>query len=140
MKFFTAPVLEHRDALEHLTRYLNYTKDDIVDEKAIKELDAALGHELRAYFDIADYVCVVVRQRIIISLKHIPRRKISKYWDEYPDIRKKVFDISEKISEIRQNRTGSLDCLKKYQGAVNDMFEIYKEYLTKIEPKIKIRF
>lgn len=140
MSFFVAPVLEHRDALDHIMRYFDLKSKDGLSEEAIKELDRALSHELRAYFDIADYICITIRQQIANSLKQINSKKIQKVWDEYIDIKKRVVKASEEIAEIRQNRSSSLMHIEKYKPVIEEMISIYKVYVTNIEPEIRKKF
>lgn len=45
MRFFAAPTLEHRDALEHIMRYMKMTSDGN-NSDAVKQLESALGHEI----------------------------------------------------------------------------------------------
>lgn len=140
MSFFVAPVLEHRDALDHIMRYFDLKNKSGLSEVAIKELDRALSHELRAYFDIADYICITIRQQISDSLKRISIKKIQKVWNEYSDIKKRVVKVSEEIAEIRQNRNSSLKHIEKYKPVIEEMISIYKVYMTNIEPQIRKKF
>lgn len=140
MSFFVAPILEHRDALDHIMRYFDLKNKNGLSEDAVKELDRALSHELRAYFDIADYVCITIRQQIANSLKRINSKKIQKVWSEYTDIKKRVVNVSEEIAEIRKNRNSSLTHIEKYKPVVEEMMGIYKVYVTNIEPKIRKKF
>lgn len=61
MKFFSAPTLEHRDVLEHVMRYFELSKDGNINEVAEEEL-AAMSHEIHAFFDTADFICINVRK------------------------------------------------------------------------------
>lgn len=140
MRFFVAPVLEHRDALDHIMRYFDLKSKIGLSEDAVKELDRALSHELRAYFDIADYVCITIRQQIADSLKRINSKKIQKVWSDYTDIKKRVVKVSEEIAEIRKNRNSSLMHIEKYKPVVEEMISIYKVYVTNIEPQIRRNF
>lgn len=140
MSFFVAPVLEHRDALDHIMRYFNLKNKKGLSEEAIKELDRALEHELRAYFDIADYICITIRQEISSSLKRISSKKIQKVWGEYSDIKKRIVKSSEEIAAIRKNRDSSLKHIEKYKPVMEEMITIYKAYVTNIEPQIRKDF
>lgn len=137
MSFFVAPMIEHRDALDHIMRYFEYKNSEGLSEKAIKELDRALEHELRAYFDIADFVCITVRQEIATSLKGVSSRKIKKIWSDYVLIKQKISNVSNELAEIRQNRGTSLEHLEKYMPVMDEVLEIYDFYNINIEPKIR---
>lgn len=137
MSFFVAPVLEHRDALEHIMRYFDLKNREGLSDAAVKELDKALSHELRAYFDIADYISVTIRQQIADSLKKASSKKIQKVWNEYIDLKKWIVKTSEEIAEIRKNRNSSLEHIEKYKPVMEEMIHIYKTYITDIEPQIR---
>lgn len=134
MKFFLAPMIEHRDALDHIMRYFD---EDKVSEKMVKELDKALAHELRAYFDTADFVCITVRSEISNSLHHVSTRKIKKQWNEYSETKSWIVSISEKISKIRQERNASVESMRRYQDIMDEVLKVYKHYVAEIEPKIR---
>lgn len=78
MRIFPAPLLEHRDALDHLMRYSRIYNEYGLCESAINELSNAKQHEIRAFFDIADYICVVIRSEIADTLSVLSVRKIKK--------------------------------------------------------------
>ena len=137
MSFFVAPLIEHRDALDHIMRYFHIKTTDGLTDDAIKELERALSHELRAYFDIADYVCIMVRQEINNSLKRISTRKIKRVWSDYVQTKERIAKISEDIAEIRNSRSSSLEHINKYKVVVNEIFDIYKTYITDIEPHLR---
>lgn len=140
MNFFVAPMLEHRDAMDHLMKYFSLTDDKSIAgnkaEEALKQLDEALGHEYRAYFDVADYVCITVRSKIAESLKGISKKKIRSVWKDYSDIRKKVAKVSDMIAEIRNNRNGNMTSVKEYEVVLDDIFEIYDDFICNIEPHL----
>lgn len=138
MQFFIAPMLEHRDALDHIMRYMEMRQAGL-SQQALNELNKALGHEIRAYFDTADFVCVTVRQYIASSMKSISKRKVERIWSDYLKIREKVLKVSEEIAEIRITRKGTMECIEKYKVVLDEIFEIYSEYISKIEPQIKLK-
>ena len=137
MSFFVAPIIEHRDALDHIMRYFNYKSEDGLTERAIKELDRALEHELRAYFDIADFVCITIRQEIASSLKNVSSRKIKKIWNDYIDVKNRIAKVSDELVGIRQNRGSSLEHLEKYLPVMEEILDIYKFFNSNIEPQIR---
>lgn len=137
MDFFVAPMLEHRDALDHLMRYFFLVSENSVTQEAVEQLEKALGHEYRAYFDVADYICITVREKIAESLKGIPKRKMKTLWETYSDVKNKVVKISDEISEIRFERKGDMDSVKKYEGMLQEIFEIYDDFICNIEPRLQ---
>lgn len=40
---------------------------------------AAVSHEIRAFFDTADFICINVRKQMAESLKRISTRKLKRY-------------------------------------------------------------
>lgn len=137
MDFFVAPMLEHRDALDHLMRYFFLVSENSVTQEAVEQLEKALGHEYRAYFDVADYICITVREKIAESLKRIPKRKMKTVWETYSDVKNRVVKISDEISEIRFERKGDMDSVKKYEGMLQEIFEIYDDFICNIEPRLQ---
>lgn len=137
MRFFLAPMVEHRDALDHLMRYFGLKNESGLSENAIKELEEALEHEIRAYFDTADYVCINVRKEIDDSLKEISSWRIKKVWNKYAEIKKRIVNVSEEIAEIRKNRTGRIEHVTRYQKVLTEVFDIYKYFAKEIEPRIR---
>jgi hypothetical protein len=113
------------------------TKDGNVSYDAVKQLESAFGHEIRAYFDTADYLTVSIRDSISNSLDKIPNRKIKKNWESYSEVKKDVLDISLEIAEIRKQKHGSMEIVIKYQPLVNKVLEYYKKFINDIEPNLR---
>lgn len=137
MRLFAAPTLEHRDALEHIMRYMNLISAGNITYATVKQLDSALGHEVRAYFDTADYVSISVRDEIRKSLQKIPTRKIKKNWDNYSNIRAEQIKISEQIANIRKQKSGDVELVKKYKTIIWEILNIYKKFVKTIEPQLR---
>ena len=137
MKTFAAPLIEHRDALDHIMRYMNEKDSNGLTDKAIEELTMALGHETRAFFDIADYICIQIRFEISESLRNIKSTQINSIWANYSEDRARVFNISEGLVDIRRNRRGNRDFVNQYKPLVDELFAIYKKFKIDIEPNLK---
>ena len=137
MRFFAAPTLEHRDALEHVMRYMKMTCEDKLSYDAVKQLDSALGHEARAYFDTADYVSILVRDEIRKSLQRISIRKIKKNWQNYSEIKSEMITISENIAEIRKHKIGNVKLVKEYKNYIQNVVDVYKNFVKVIEPQLR---
>lgn len=137
MRSFATPTLEHRDALEHIMRYLNMTIDGRISYEAVKQLDCAVGHEIRAYFDTADYLTISIRDSIARRLETIPNRRIKKNWKAYAEVKTEVVNISDEIASIRKQKQGSIDIVKKYQPLVRKVLDYYKDFVTQIEPSLR---
>lgn len=139
MRFFVAPMLEHRDALDHMMRYLQKTvqRDETAKEEALDELKKAIDHEYRAFFDVADYICITVRSRIFDSIKHTPKWRIRSKWTTYSEDRRRIIEISEKIVEIRNDRQPQSDSVKAYVKIMDEVFSFHKDFVEEIEPALK---
>ena len=134
MGFFTAPLVEHRDALDHIMRFFG---DENLDN--INQLKSALSHEMRAFFDVADYICINIRQEIYKGLNDINARDITEVWGNYLECKQKVVKLSFEIAEIRNNRDIGQESLNKYKNELDKLFELYKEYQIYIAPRLKLK-
>lgn len=136
MELYPAPLLEHRDALDHLMRYSKIFEEQGLCKAAVNELANAKQHEIRAFYDVADYICITIRKEISDTLDSLSQRKIEKVWPEYKTVRSKVIELSNRIAEIRTGTRESVDSIPGYEEAVNEMFSIYATFQTEIQPKI----
>lgn len=135
MRMFIPPLMEHRDAFDHLMRV--FEKNQTTGQIDFDNLNKALGHEARAYFDVADYACIKIREYINNSLKKFSKKKIAECWKEYKSIRSKVFLYSEELYKVRNERSASSESITKYKEMIMPyMFEVLQEYITEIEPKL----
>lgn len=134
MGFFVAPMLEHRDALDHLMRYFTLTDEKEITVEALEQLDKALGHEFRAYFDVADYICITVRSKIADSFKGIPKKKIRLKWEQYSEVKRNIVKISDDIATIRFNRSAQIESIREYEKVLKNVFKIYDDFICNIEP------
>lgn len=137
MRFFAAPTLEHRDALEHVMRYMSKTDNGNVTNDAIEQLDSALGHEVRAYFDTADYVSISVRDEIRKCLQKMSSRKIKRNWNDYSETKGELVAISEQVANIRKKKCGSVELVKEYKIVIQEILNTYKEFVKTIEPQLR---
>ncbi len=136
MMLFPAPLLEHRDALDHIMRYSTIIADTGLCEDAITELTNAKQHEIRAFFDVADYICISIRREISDTLDVLSKRQIKKIWPEYEIVRAEVIDLSDDLAIIRTNRRESISAIPDYEEAVDKMFKIYRHFQLKVLPGI----
>ena len=141
LKSFIPPVKEQRDALEHIIRAKAYELDlKKVDNQNYVEdqIDKTLGHIYRAFFDAADYFCILMRKRI--------RNAVTQYDSEiiktvlpnyYSEIRPKLENINLEISKIRQSKDiakkeGLIDEVEKYRQTTLELYEHAKAVETSI--------
>lgn len=139
MNLYPAPLIEHRDAFDHLMRC--FEKIEKQDESFAQEIESAFNHELRAYYDIADYICIHIREYIATVLNKMSIRDIRKIWAEYEQKKREVFDISMEIARIRNERRSSYENILRYRDEVMPrLIHIYEEFIKKIETRIRGRF
>lgn len=134
MRFFAAPTLEHRDALEHIMRYMERTKDGNITRSTLKELESAKGHEVRAYYDVVDYYSILVRDDINQVLKRVSNRKIRKNWKEYSDVKTTMYDMSEKIKNVRKQKRNDMEVIEKYEEVFEYFHDQHKQFINEILP------
>ncbi|GMV93133.1 MAG: hypothetical protein AMXMBFR82_29110 [Candidatus Hydrogenedentota bacterium] len=123
LKTWLQPIREQRDALEHIVRsqaraYDIRSNADGQDPATPNEDDAtedaeyiksnlrhALGHEVRAFFDVADYLCIVARDNITKSMSDYENKAIADVFPSYyTEIRPDLESISKNIAKIRQKK------------------------------------
>lgn len=136
MELFVAPLLEHRDALDHTMRYYDKKNRGCSHNELIEELKRVRGHEVRAFYDIADYTCILIRTEISQRLKQVSRRKIKKVWPNYVTDREMVMKYSEELADIRQSRTDFVESIPKYESVLENFYRTYTKFLNEIEPKL----
>ena len=140
MNIFLAPLLEHRDALDHIMRFYEYTHDGKLTEDALKELANARSHEMRAYFDVADFICIGIREEISAGLDALSGWQIKRVWKDYIKVREEVSSISDDIAAIRKGRVDTLTYIDQYAKVIKRLFEIYEDFERKYLPILKKKY
>lgn len=162
---FLPPILELRDAFDHLIRVFQSKTTSKNNEYAIKNLDATFRHLYRAMFQLMDYVRIRQHEWIVESLNDISNTTIVTVFPEYYSEIKPELDVL--INELPTFRRGlsrsewelgntNLDSVKKYLENINKIKLIfyrinkklpalhefegrirldYGSYLTKMESK-----
>lgn len=130
---FIQPFNELKNALEHIIRaqsvYFGFAsgKDN---DYIIKNLNKALGHEYRAFFDTADWLSISLRDRIIDTLIPFHHEAISKAIpDYYSHIRPRIDVICNEIAGLREkkdigNSISLMDEAEHYERILNELLEI----------------
>lgn len=134
---YLQPVKEFRDAYEHIVRAftrcvgLGDTQIKVKKEEYIrKNLNKAVGHEYRAFFDVADWFAIVCRKRIYDIVKNYKYEKLCEKCPNYPEIKKNLYTISEEIATIREKKDISsniIDEVNHYQYALVQLLGYYRE-------------
>lgn len=160
MKTYVQPIKEQRDAYEHLVRaYTKYYDVNIPpifnnsteslensnignEEYILKNLDKAISHEFRAYYDAIDYITLVLRNLFYNELKDFSYNDIVSVFSGYPELKSQLLSLPEQIAEQRNKKdignSAQIQIAEDYGKIADDLFEKYKSLvenvLNKIEP------
>lgn len=148
---FIQPIKEQRDALEHITRALDVYYDfenpyeiTIENEEKIKRnLNSAIGHIFRAFFDSADVLSIELRKKLSDELKKYEYKEIVKVYPDYENDRKFLIELPSHFAKLR-NKKDISDSVKEiilkvdtYYSEINTLFEIYNQYMKHMYPLLK---
>ncbi|MBP2649941.1 MAG: hypothetical protein H6Q74_766 [Firmicutes bacterium] len=133
-KMYMGPINEQRNAHTHLLRALAAIegfKGDAEEPYIVDNLKSAVNHEYRAFYDVADWFTLKMREEIINTLKPYSDQAIQmalpKYFSEYSP---KIEGLSTEIARLRLKKdvgNGDLSVhLEPYEKIVRELWEIYK--------------
>jgi hypothetical protein len=120
-KTFIQPRNELCNALEHIVRSkareLGISRgDEDLEGYWIANLDKALGHEFRAFFDVCDWLGMILREKIVKELEPYSPEVIEKAWPNYfTAVRPQLERIPQKIAEVRARKDISGDVLSEVE-------------------------
>lgn len=135
---YLQPIKEFRDAYEHFMRIFTVctklNSDKNVDGEAYirSNLNKALGHEYRAFFDVADWFAITCRKRINELLKDYSYEHICEIYPQYPKVRIRLYEISTEIANIREQKDISSNIfneVNRYQYILVELLGYYRELL-----------
>lgn len=140
---FLQPLKEHRDAYDHVIR-VYATKNHIneinnSDEYMQKNMSKALGHEYRAFFDTADWLTLICRERINNLLQGKTKLDIEKKYPNYKELKKMLLCLPDEIASLRENKDvgkesmNVLDEVDQYVKILDKLIFNYKELVIAIE-------
>lgn len=147
MKTYIQPIKEQKDAYEHIVRAYErlYGDSDIEDTDStiyiLKNLDKAISHEFRAFYDTMDYISIILREIFYNELKYFSYNEIIEVYPEYTKIKARLMELPSEIAEQRKNKdiginkpvTMAID----YCTTIDELFEIYKNLLDNVLKKIE---
>lgn len=131
---YLQPIKEFRDSYDHILRVFRKVlfENEAVDDAYIeKQLSKALGHEYRAFFDVADWFSIVCRKAAYeaIEQKSDNASTLVKQYPRYVECAELINGSGQKIAEIRAAK----DVGANIANLVNDyqklMMEIYHAML-----------
>lgn len=141
METVVQPIKEQRDALEHIVRvYSALMLDDDVAVKKYSDVDIdtyirtnmekAIGHEYRAFFDAIDYITISLRENIYKEISEFSHKELMDVFPNYEQFKEKLLNIPEKIAEMRIKKdvAGSmLETARLYAQLTDELMSMYKE-------------
>ena len=127
---YLQPVKEFRDSYDHILRIFKMVLfDDSTDAKYINaQFEKALGHEYRAFFDVADWFSIICRSAAYDSIKD-KKNSVSNIISDFPDYLAQVDVLNnsgKRISEIREKKDigCKIDVLvNEYQRLMVDLYD-----------------
>lgn len=142
---FLQPMKEQKDSLDHIVRayssYYNLNSSSKSDDSIIKKnLDKAIGHIYRAYYDTADFLSIILRERISANLSNFTYTEVISVWSDYESYRKKLIEFPDRMSNLRLDKgvdKGKEEISHKvtlYEEAITDLFNIYKIFMIEKLP------
>jgi hypothetical protein len=144
LRSWVPPLLQFRDCLEHIVRAeaVHYGLKEETDPSYVENnLDKALGHVYRAFFDTADWCAVIVRAEIEQELTGYSNEAIEACLPTYYSaIRPETTRFSEQIAKIRETKdvcSGSNSQLvEEYAGLVRKMIS-YRSQIGAARPALE---
>lgn len=140
---FLQPLKEHRDAYDHVIRVyatqkgINKVKNP--DSYMQKNMSKALGHEYRAFFDTADWLTLICREKINSLLCGKSREEIEKKYLNYKELKKMLLELPNEIAQLRENKDvgkdniSLLDEVDQYVKILDKLLLYYNELVIAIE-------
>ena len=137
---YLQPVKELRDAYEHIIRIftkcagLGKLEENMKKEEYVQQnLSKALGHEYRAFFDVADWFSIICRKQIYDMVKGYTYEQLCDKYPKYPEMKKRVYAISNEIATIRDKKDISnniYDEVNHYQYALVELLGYYRDLVN----------
>lgn len=148
---FVQPIKEQKDSLDHITRAYKDYYDGIAgknstDKHIEDNLDKALGHIFRAYYDTADFLSIVIRRTLSMHLQQFTYKQIITVWREYEDARRWLVTFPTLIAGLRNNKgiDSSFHDIKEkvdaYYEPIEHLFELFNIFMLEVYPKLCKRY
>lgn len=149
---YLQPMMQQRDAYDHLMRIFAIDTLDDPTEDADTKMEASLNrvfqHQYRAFFDVADYMNLTIRDQITLALQPYSNSCIGAVLPEYyRNIRAGIVGIGKEIAKLRGGKDVSrppqeilkgvrayrakLLCLTDAVELVNEKLPALQEYSEK---------
>lgn len=134
---FLQPLKEHRDAFDHIVRvygskFLNEPLSN-VESYQQENMNKAVGHVYRAFFDTADWLTYICRRKIRESIQNLSYAEIIQAYPQYKDLKKRLIEIPTEIAKIREKKDISDDEkvlikeVEQYKKILDELIASYNE-------------
>lgn len=144
---YIQPVLEQRSALDHIARAKAAElglKDDVddVNTYVAQQLDKALGHLYRGFFDAADWFSISLRDAINETVEPYSHECIQAAIPSYFNtIHPKLIEAEKGIANIRNNKdiirpSQILQEVEQYGEILNELSDIYETVVARVPAMI----
>lgn len=143
---FLQPIKEQKDSLDHIARAYKqyYNTEDLYNgiDSVFDNLNKAIGHIFRAYYDSVDFLGIILRERISSNICNFTYPQIVSVWKDYEIYRKKLIEFPEKMTNLKLNKgiDKSSDEIKQrikdYQKLIDELLEIFKIFMIDVYPKL----
>jgi hypothetical protein len=137
-ELFLQPLKEHRDAYDHIIRIYgmkfnstNNTNDKFsISKYKEKNMEKALGHEYRAFFDTADWLSLICKAKIFSLLEGKSPIEIVKQYPNYMQAKEIIMTTINEVAAHREEKDISKGMLKtamSYKKTLDALLKVYKE-------------
>ena len=115
------------------------TKND--QDYMLKNIEKAIGHEYRAYFDTIDYLTICLRELISTEINGLSYKDLIKVYPDYDKYKKILINIPDQIVHYREKKDiGSNEMLKyasEYGKIVDNLIYCYKYLATDVVKQLE---
>jgi len=140
---FLQPILEQRSAFEHVCRAkaaeMGLFRKPPEADYAQKQYDKAMGHLYRAFFDVADWLGLTVKEKILDLVTPYDVEVIRDVMPEYyRDVRPRIESFIREVALIRsdkdigQSKTSLITQVGEYSKRICEVMDIYAKLLPKV--------
>ena len=146
MSAYIQPMKEHRDAYDHLIRandvYYGHQNEKDFDY-VLSQLDKAIGHEYRAFYDTLDYLSIILRENLSESLKYFSYTQIINVYPEYENIKKQLLLLPQEIARHREEKDigneNRIVIAQKYGKIIDELICCYQKIVENVLSKIEFK-